>query len=100
MAYMALEGATTGWIVIFNVFSTQLMAFRTEMTKEDILGWLTTLTTRTDKILKSVNVDRNPFKLEVDGKNYSMCYYKKDCKRVQECKKKYYELRKVKNAGK
>lgn len=100
MAYMSIEGATTGWIVVFNAVSTQLIAFRLEMTKDDILGWLSTLTTRTHNILVAVNSDRNPFKLEVDGKNYSMCYYKKDCKRVQECKKKYYEIRKAKNASK
>lgn len=93
--YMAMEGADKGWIVIFNVFSCQIMAFQVLMTEKDRLAQLVLMTSKANKIKKAVDAS-DPSRLEVNGEEYEFCYYKASCPKVEECRNKWDEFKKQK----
>lgn len=99
MSYMAMQGATMGWIILFNVFSAQIMAFRLVMTSNDILDWLITLSVRSSTIKKAVK-ERSPTALEIHPEEYENCNYKLSCPRSQECHKKSNEIKLARKAKK
>jgi len=92
MSYMTIQGAKKGWLILFNVFSTQIMAFRFNLTNEDILGWIVTLNERASKIRKAVN-DKDPSNLEINPNQYSWCDYKHNCPRASECKDRWKDIK-------
>lgn len=100
MSYMAMEGADKGWLVIFNFLSCQLTAFRIEMTNQDRLDWIITLTSRANatkelaKELLEKATNMHLTVLEIRPQDYSMCNWKKVCPRRDECKRKAKELAK------
>lgn len=91
MSYMAMQGANIGWIIMFNVFSTVIMAFQMQMTTDDIIGWLITLTQRSSRIKDAVK-KKDPLLLEPNAQEYHWCPYKKVCPRKLPCRDKYNEL--------
>jgi len=99
MSYMSMKGLGVGWLVIFNVFSTQMMAFKMILSKDDILGWLITMTMRGAKIKEAVNSEDSLI-LEIHPSDYEWCDYKHACPRRSECKKKWRELKKQKEEEK
>lgn len=96
MSYMSMKGATKGWLLIFNIFSCQVMAFQMILTQRDILGWIITMSIRAGNIKRAVDSD-DPSHLEItDPSRYEFCDYKTDCPRREECKQKYKEWKKAK----
>lgn len=91
MSYMAMQGETLGWIVLFNVFAATIMAFQLQMSNSDIMGWLITLTERSGRI-KLAFKKRNPMWLEPSGEEYFYCAYKKECPRRVACRDKWKEI--------
>jgi len=91
MSYMAMQNANTGWIIMFNVFSTVIMAFQIQMTADDIICWLITLTERATRIKDAVK-KKDPLLLEPNAQEYNWCSYKKVCPRRLVCRDKYNEL--------
>lgn len=87
-SYMSMQGANDGWIVLFNVFSTQVMAFKMQMTNDDILGWLITMNMRAGKIRRAVKA-KNSDDLEINPLQYNFCDYKQDCPRANECRNRW-----------
>jgi len=98
VSYMSMQGADKGWLVILNILSCQLMAFRIEMTQQDRLDWLITLTNRRNVVVKMAEeISKgviSQFSFEIKPQDYSMCGYKKNCPRREECKRKAKELKK------
>lgn len=100
VSYVSMQGADKGWLVILNILSCQLMAFRVEMTDQDRLDWLITLTSRADAVKKLAKeiiekgININLTVLEIRSEDYSMCSWKKSCPRLDECKRKAKELKK------
>jgi len=92
MTYMAMQSATKGWIILFNVFSTQIMAFQMQLTTNDILGWLITINERASKIRMAAD-RKDPSDLEINPNQYSWCDYKDDCPRADECKERWKEIK-------
>lgn len=98
MSYMAMQGATTGWIVMFNVFSATIMAFQLQMSNSDIMGWLITLTERANRIRKTFEETKSKshfeasLNLEPSGEEYFYCSYKKECPRRVACRDKWKEI--------
>lgn len=88
MTYMAMQGANVGWLVLFNVFSTQIMAFQMKLTAEEILDWLIVIVNRAMKIRNATDV-KDPSMLDINHKQYSWCDYKHICPRREECKERY-----------
>lgn len=95
MSYMAMQGANHGWVILFNVFSTVIMAFQLQMTNDDILGWLVTLNHRANRV-KMAAKKKDPLALEPVGSEYKFCSYKNVCPRKLPCKDKYKELEAIK----
>jgi len=95
MAYMAMEGAEKGWIVIFNVFSCQIMAFQIVMNATERLAKLALMTGKAAKIRQSILEDK-PDILTVTGEEYGGCNYINDCPRVAECFEKWKVLKEQK----
>lgn len=91
MSYMAMQGATKGWLVLFNVFSCQIMAFQFRLSKDDILAWLITLTNRAS-IIKDAVRRKDPSNLEINPQQYEMCDYKHHCPRADECKRRHKDM--------
>lgn len=99
MAYMSIQGSWKGWIIMFNVFSTQIMAFQVQMTAEDRLDWLIELNRRALAV-------RNAFKekdcrlLDINPHEYEWCLYKDGCPRKEFCGDKWKELQSQKRKNK
>ena len=99
VSYISMQGADRGWLVILNIISCQLMAFRIEMTNPERLDWLITLTSRADAVKKLAKeiiergININLTILEIRPEDYSMCGWK-SCPRRDECKRKAKELKK------
>jgi len=94
MSYMSMKGLGVGWLVILNIFSTQWMAFKMILNKEDILGWIITMSMRGGKIRKAVDTE-DPLILDIHPNEYEFCNYKHACPRRDECKKKWRVLNKA-----
>lgn len=88
MTYMAMQSATKGWLILFNVFSTQIMAFQMKLTTEDILDWLILINERAIKIRNAAD-NNDPSDLEINPLQYSWCDYKGTCPRANECKNRW-----------
>jgi len=99
MTYMAMQSATKGWLVLFNVFSTQIMAFQMKLTTEDILDWLIVINKRASKIRKAADIG-DPSELEINPLQYNWCDYKDDCPRADECKDMWKTIEAEKKAAK
>jgi hypothetical protein len=99
ISYMSMEGCQTGWIVIFNVFSTQIIAFQVNLTREDILDWQITLSTRRIQTLEAVKL-KDPTKIPILADEYSFCDYRVKCPKGGECYKKNREIVKQKAKNK
>jgi len=95
MSYMSMMGAEKGWMVIFNVFTTQIMAFQMKLSPDDILGWLITISERANKVRRAVKI-KDASDLPINPKLYNMCDYKKDCPRRDECHNRWKEMQKEK----
>jgi len=99
MSYMSMKGAIRGWLLIFNIFSCQTMAFQMILTQKYILGWIITLATRASNLKKAFS-SKDPSHLEIAFKTHNTCDYKHDCPRREECKQKYKEWMKQKRGAK
>lgn len=95
MSYMSMMGAEKGWMVIFNVFTTQIMAFQMRLSPDDILGWLITISERANKVRRAVDT-KDPSDLPINPKIYNFCDYKNDCPRRSECHNRWKELERQK----
>lgn len=93
MSYMSMTGAHLGWIVLFNVFSVQIMAFKFVLSKKDILGWLVTLSKRASSIITATKT-KDCSELEICPEEYEWCGYKHGCPRAEECRQKWKEWKK------
>lgn len=93
MSYMSMMGANIGWLVLFNVFSTQIMAFKMVLNNEEIIDWLIVLINRAMKIRNATDV-KDPHCLEINPKQYSWCDYKHTCPRRDECKERHIDMKK------
>jgi len=91
MSYMSLQGAKIGWLVLFNVFSTVIMAFRMVLTAKDILGWLVTMAERAELVRKSAK-ERNASAVPINPLEYNWCHYKAGCSARAECKDKWKRI--------
>jgi len=95
MNYMTMKNADVGWIVILNVFSIQICAFRIEMTGQDRLDWAIYLADKVNRIKDSAK-NHDPSKLRINPEDYGNCRYKEHCSRRQECHSKWLELERKK----
>lgn len=87
MSYMAMNGKQIGWIVIYNIFTTQIMAFRMMLTTAEILEWLIVLNNRAIAV-RSAAKNKDCSTLIINPKQYGWCDYKKTCPRRSECREK------------
>lgn len=92
MSYMAMHSQNIGWIVFYNIMSTQIIAFRMEMSNKDILDWLIVLNERAAKIRNAAE-DKKPDNLKINPKQHDFCDYKQTCPRREECKDLFKEMR-------
>ena len=95
MSYMAMHGQNIGWIVFYNIMSTQIIAFRMEMSNNDILDWIIVLNERAAKIRKAA-IANDSSGLKVNPTQYSFCDYKQDCPRREECSDLFKQIRREK----
>lgn len=91
ISYMSMEGCQTGWIVIFNIFSTQIIAFQINLTREEILDWQIALSTRRIQTLEAIKL-KDPTKIPIRADEYSFCDYRFKCPKGEECYKKSREI--------
>jgi len=104
VSYMAMEGCNIGWIVIFNIFSTQIIAFKIVLTRQEILDWLVVLQGRRIQVIRAISTSKtNPklgeelmMKLEIRPDEYGLCDYRFKCPRGEECYRKSREIAKQK----
>jgi len=99
MSYMAMEGQKKGWLIIYNVFSCQIMAFQIQMTPQDIIDWVITLSRRTSNIKIAVS-ERKPEMLAINPLEYENCDYKTICPRNRECYDKWKVIKTKKQQAK
>lgn len=99
MTYMAFTSSNVGWMVIFNVFSTQIMAFKMILTNEDILDRIILMNERAITIRKATNL-KDPSSLIINPNQYSWCDYRDNCPRGGECKERYKAMQKEKKKNK
>jgi len=100
ISYMSMEGKTIGWLVFFNVFTTQIMAFKFILTQREILDWLVTISLRISNLKTAVKKKDPNFIVEIRAENYEYCGYKRNCPRRLECRRKAQEIELIKKREK
>jgi len=91
VSYMAMEGCNIGWIVIFNIFSTQIIAFKIVLSQQEIMDWLVILSVRRVQIMKAIK-EKNPNGIPIKADEYGLCDYRFKCPRGEECYRKSREI--------
>jgi hypothetical protein len=99
ISYMSMEGCQVGWIVIFNIFSTQIIAFQINLTQEEILEWQIVLSTRRVQTITAIKA-KNSNDLIIRPDEYGLCDYRFKCPRGEECYKKSREIAERKSKDK
>lgn len=99
ISYISMQGADKGWLIVFNILSCQVMAFRIEMTNQDRLDWMITLSERRNSVIGAAREYKAKkstrfLSIEIRPEDYSFCAYKKVCLRREECRKKNKQLKK------
>lgn len=95
--YMAMTSSKIGWLIILNIFSCQVSCFCIEMTDEDVLGQLVLISTTVNERRRAANLER-PTMLRPSAEQYEHCNYKRNCPRRADCKRKFDEIQKRKEA--
>lgn len=85
MSYMTMHSKHVGWIVFYNIVSTNIIAFRVEMTNDDILDWIIVLNERAI-LVRTAARDDTPDIVPIMPTHYTFCPYRKVCPRRMECR--------------
>jgi len=85
ICYMTMKNSDIGWILILNVFSNQISAFRLELTANERLGQTIVMMERAAKLQKALK-ENNPELLPLKPEEYENCLFKRTCPRKIACK--------------
>lgn len=91
--YITMSNSNKGWLYILDIFTRQFSAFCVELTSSEKLQQIEELMDKVSRFDKAIQI-KDPSNLRINPEQYTLCNYKKDCPRRQECKAKYKELKK------
>lgn len=93
MSYLTMHSQNIGWIIFYNIVTTSIIAFKVEMTNQDILDWMIILNERAMTV-RNAAAQKDPEIVPIMPKQYMFCQYNQRCPRRDECKERFNEMSK------